>query len=123
MPLWSEPAGTGPRRVTLIRLAGEVARALGGVGRIAVEGEVYRPTTSKGGWVFFTLRDRAAQIDVKVPASNRRRSRTVPGERVCVVGILQWANDRGQVHVVAEEVAPVGEGAISEMIAETRRRL
>jgi exodeoxyribonuclease VII large subunit len=109
--------------VTLVRLAGEVARALGGVGRIAVEGEVYRPTTSRGGWVFFTLRDRAAQIDVKVPASNVRHSRTVQGERVCVVGTLQWANERGQVHLVAEEVTPVGEGAIAEVIAETRRRL
>jgi exodeoxyribonuclease VII large subunit len=109
--------------VTLIRLAGEIARALGGVGRVAVEGEVYRPTTSRGGWVFFTLRDRAAQLDVKVPSGKVRRSRTVHGERVCVVGVLQWANDRGQVHLVAEEVMPVGEGAISELIAETRRRL
>jgi exodeoxyribonuclease VII large subunit len=109
--------------VTLVRLAGEVARALSQVGRIAVEGEVYRPTTSRGGWVFFTLRDRAAQIDVKVPASQARRSRTEPGERVCVVGTLQWANERGQVHLVAEEVTPVGEGAVAELIASTRRRL
>src|ERR1700733_14966845 len=113
MRLWNEPSDTAPRQVTLIRLAGEVARALGGVGRIAVEGEVHRPTTSRGGWVFFTLRDRAAQIDVKVPAAHARRSRTVHGERVCVVGGLQWANDRGQVHLVAEEVIPVGQGAIA----------
>lgn len=123
MRLWNEPSPGAARQVTLIRLAGEVARALGGVGRIAVEGEVYRPTTSRGGWVFFTLRDRAAQIDVKVPSGNVRRSRTVSGERVCVVGVLQWANDRGQLHLVAEEVTPVGEGAIAELIAETRRRL
>jgi exodeoxyribonuclease VII large subunit len=123
MRLWPEPAGAAPRRVTLVRLAGEVARALGGVGRIAVEGEVHRPTTSRGGWVFFTLRDRAAQIDVKVPSGQAHRCRVVHGERVCVVGVLQWANDRGQVHLVAEEVTPVGEGAIAELIAETRRRL
>ena len=73
--------------------------------------------------MFFTLRDRAAQIDVKVPSVHVRRSRAVHGERVCVVGVLQWANDRGQVHLVAEEVTPVGEGAIAELIAETRRRL
>ncbi len=123
MRLWNEPAGGAPRQVTLIRLAGEIARSLGGLGRIAVEGEVHRPTTSRGGWVFFTLRDRAAQIDVKVPSGNVRRSRTVHGERVCVVGALQWANDRGQLHLVAEEVTPVGEGAIAELIAETRRQL
>src|ERR1700678_505112 len=91
MRRWNEPVGGDPRQVTLIRLAGEIARAMGGVGRIAVEGEVHRPTTSRGGWVFFTLRDRAAQIDVKVPAACARRSRTVAGERVCVAGALQWA--------------------------------
>src|ERR1700722_9980279 len=113
MRLWSEPSDTTPRQVTLIRLAGEVARSLGGVGRIAVEGEVYRPTTSRGGWVFFTLRDRAAQIEVKVPASAARRCRIAAGERVSVVGGLQWANDRGQVHLAAEDVTPVGAGAIA----------
>src|ERR1700740_2489120 len=111
MRLWNEPAA-GPRRVTLVRLAAEVARALVGIGRIAVEGEVYRPTTSRGGWVFFTLRDRAAQIEVKVPAANARRARVVAGERVCVVASLQWANDRGQLHLAADEVTPVGAGAI-----------
>jgi exodeoxyribonuclease VII large subunit len=123
MKLWDEPARGAPRQVTLVRLAGEIARALSRVGRIAVVGEVYRPTTSRGGWVFFTLRDRAAQIDVKVPATLARRSRTVAGERVNVVGTLQWVNERGQVHLVAEEVTPVGEGAIAELIAGTRRRL
>jgi exodeoxyribonuclease VII large subunit len=123
MKLWDEPARGAPRQVTLVRLAGEIARALSRVRRIAVEGEVYRPTTSRGGWVFFTLRDRAAQIDVKLPATVARRSRTVAGERVSVVGTLQWVNERGQVHLVAEEVTPVGEGAIAELIAQTRRRL
>src|SRR6516164_3108334 len=121
--LFDQPAGGPPRQITLVRLSGEIARSLGSVGRVAVEGEVYRPTTSRGGWVFFTLRDRAAQIDVKVPASHARRSRVVQGERVCVVGSLQWANDRGQVHLSAEEVTPVGAGAIAALIAETRRRL
>src|SRR6516165_5448373 len=123
VPLFDDRASRTPRQVTLVRLSGEIARSLGGVGRVAVEGEVYRPTTSRGGWVFFTLRDRAAQIDVKVPATVARRSRTVAGERVSVVGTLQWVNERGQVHLVAEEVTPVGEGAIAELIAQTRRRL
>ena len=115
MKLWDEPARGAARQVTLVRLAGEIARALSRVGRVAVEGEVYRPTVSRGGWIFFTLRDRAAQIDVRVPASQARRTRAVQGERVCVVGILQWGNERGQVQLVAEEVTPVGEGAIAEL--------
>ena len=123
LPLFDDQDSRAPRRVTLVRLSGEIARSLGGVGRVAVEGEVYRPTTSRGGWVFFTLRDRAAQIEVKVPASAARHSRAVAGERVCVVGGLQWANDRGQVHLAAEDVTPVGAGAIAALIAETRQRL
>lgn len=112
-----------PRRVTLVKLAAEIARSLVSIGRIAVEGEVHRPTTSRGGWVFFTLRDRVAQIDVRVPASAARRSRVVAGERASVVGTLQWSNERGQLHLVAEEVVPVGAGAIAAMIADTRNRL
>ena len=123
MRLFDSPADSGPRRVTLVRLAGEIARSLGAVGRICVEGEVHRPTTTRGGWAFFTLRDRAAQIDVKVPASHARHCRAVHGERVSVVGNLQWANERGQVHLVAEEVVPVGAGAIAAMIAATRASL
>ena len=58
-----------------------------------------------------------------MPASHARRSRVVQGERVSVVGGLQWANDRGQLHLVAEEVAPVGAGAIAALIATTRQQL
>lgn len=123
LPLWPADEPAGPRTVSLVRLAGEIARSVATVGQIAVEGEVHRPTTSRGGWVFFTLRDRAAQIGVVCPRVNVRRCRTVPGERVSVVGSLQWSNERGQLNLVAESVTPVGAGAIAAMIGEARRRL
>ncbi len=124
LPLFdADPSPGGPRPVTLVRLSGEIARSLATIGRIAVEGEVYRPTTSRGGYVFFTLRDRAAQIDVRVAPAAVRRSRIATGERVSVVATLQWSNERGQLQLVAEEVLPVGAGAIAAMIAATRERL
>jgi exodeoxyribonuclease VII large subunit len=123
LPLFDTGPDRRARPVTLIRLAGELARFAGGVGLVAVEGEVHRPTTSKGGWIFFTLRDRAAQMDVKVPRVHAKRCRAVGGERVCVVGVLDWTADRGQLHLKAEEVTPVGAGAIAALVAETRRRL
>jgi exodeoxyribonuclease VII large subunit len=124
LPLWEEVPGPTPARaVTLIRLAGEVARSLGQLGQVAVEGEVHRPTTSRGGWVFFVLRDRAAQIDVKVPRKHVAKCRAVSGERVRVTGTIEWTADRGQVHLVAVEVVPVGAGAIAALLAETRRTL
>jgi exodeoxyribonuclease VII large subunit len=123
LPLWDAPAGTEARTVTLVRLAGEIARAVGTVGTVAVEGEVHRPSTGRSGWTWFTLRDRAAQVEVKVPRANAGRCRVVAGERARVVGRLEWTPDRGQVHLVAEEISPVGAGAVAALIAESRARL
>jgi exodeoxyribonuclease VII large subunit len=109
--------------VSLVRLAGEIARSVATVGRIAVEGEVHRPTRIGSGRVYFTLRDRAAQISVACPSGRAARCRTVAGERVCVVGTLSWLNERGQLQLVADEVTPVGDGAVAAMVAEARRRL
>ncbi len=128
LPLWpgegTAPAGRAePRRLSLVHLAGEIARSVAGIGRVAVEGEVHRPQVSKAGWTYFTLRDRAAQIAVICPARAARRCRAVSGERAVVVGRLSWDNNRGQLALEAEEVTPVGEGAVAAMIAETRQRL
>lgn len=135
LPFWpDEPAhdaggrggpgrGQDPRRVTLIRLSGEIARSMAALGRVAVEGEVHRPQTYPSGRTYFVLRDRAAQVPVACPARYARRCRTVAGERVVVVGTLVWLNERGQVVLEAEEVTPVGEGAVAALIAETRSRL
>ena len=70
-----------------------------------------------------SCRDRAAQIDVKVPRKHVARCRAVSGERVRVTGTIEWTADRGQVHLVAVEVVPVGAGAIAALLAETRRAL
>jgi exodeoxyribonuclease VII large subunit len=124
LPLFDTDPGPGaPRPVTLVRLSGEIARSLVAIGRVSVEGEVYRPTTSRGGHVFFTLRDRVAQISVRAGPAAARRGRIVAGERVSVVATLQWSNERGQLQLVAEEVLPVGAGAIAALIAATRTRL
>jgi exodeoxyribonuclease VII large subunit len=123
LSLFDEPERPRARPVTLVRLSVEIARFTAATGLLAVEGEVHRPTTSKGGWVFFTLRDRAAQVSVVVKRTHVARSRTIAGERVCVVGRLDWSNDRGQLQLMAEEVTPVGAGAIAALVAETRQRL
>ena len=135
LPLWpSEPSrlrgeqsgsgpGHAPRRLSLVRLSGEIARSMAAIGRIAVEGEVHRPQTFPSGRTYFVLRDRAAQVPVACPARHARRCRAVAGERVIVVGTLVWGNERGQLLLEAEEVTPVGEGAVAAMIAETRSRL
>src|SRR6266550_7590909 len=89
--------GDAPRRVSLVKLSGEIARAFAGIGRVTVEGEVHRPSLRPGGSTFFTLRDRAAQVTVWCPSARARRCRVVQGERVAVTGRLTWGNDRGLV--------------------------
>ncbi len=123
LTLFEDPAPGAPRAVTLVRLAAEIARQVARIGPVAVEGEVHRPTTGRSGWVYFTLRDRSAQVSVVVPRSRAAHCRAVAGERVRVVGSLEWSNDRGQLQLRADEVLPVGAGAIAALIAETRSRL
>ncbi len=114
--------GDPVRQVTLTRLSGEVARLLAPVGRIAVPGEVHQPKPYRSA-TYFTLKDRVASVTVRVPAGARRRSRVVQGERVLVTGRLDWQADRGIVHLLAEEVVPVGEGAVAAMVEAARRAL
>lgn len=119
--LFEEPEG-GVRRLSLVRLSSEIARSVAGVGRVAVEGEVVVPRQHPGG-TYFTLRDRTVQVAVRCPPGRLPRCRTVAGERVLVTGVVAWLAERGQLQLVAEEVAPVGEGAIAAAIADRRRRL
>jgi exodeoxyribonuclease VII large subunit len=121
MTLFNEESAA-VRRVSLVRLAGEIARSAAALGRFAVEGEVVRPTSHPGG-IYFTLKDRAAQLPVRCPAARLARCRAVTGERVLVTGSLTWLNDRGVLQLVAEEVVPVGAGAIAALLTETRARL
>src|SRR4030081_1174577 len=92
----SDEGSSGYRPVSLVRLAGEIARSVVAIGRFTVEGEGHRPNRRANGRIFFTLRDRAAQLSVTVPPSRLARSRTVAGERVQVSGALSWFNDWGQ---------------------------
>jgi exodeoxyribonuclease VII large subunit len=122
MSLFPVPETT-VRKLSLVRLSTEIARAVAPVGKVAVEGEVHRPTRGTGGRIWFTLRDRAAQIAVTCPPNRARRCRAVAGERVSVTGALEYRADRGLLQLVAEEVVPVGDGAVAAAIEDARRRL
>ena len=111
------------RRVSLVKLSGEIARSMATIGRIAVDGEIVKPHLLRGGGAFFSLRDRAAQMTVRVASSRMARCRIVHGERVRVTATLEFATDRGELRLVAEEVVPVGEGAIAALLAEVRASL
>ncbi len=123
MELFPDQGERAPRRVSLVRLSAEIARSAAALGRVAVEGEVVDPRTRPSGRVYLTLRDRAARIGVVCPAARARRCRTVAGEQVRVTGRVEYESRRGRVQLVAEEVVPVGAGAVAAAIAEARERL
>jgi exodeoxyribonuclease VII large subunit len=116
------PAHAEPRRVSLVKLSGEIARSLAPIGRVAVDGEVHRAVLRGNRW-WFTLRDRTAQVAVSLPASKARRYPPADGERVRATGRLTWQSDRGAVRFDAEALEPVGEGAVAALIAAARDRL
>ena len=124
MTLFDEQPERAPvRRLSLVRLSAEIARALSAIGKVAVEGEVHQPKSRPNGRIYFTLKDRAAQVSVTVPAARTKRAWVVDGQRVQVTGALSWDNSWGRMQLVADEVVPVGEGAVAQMIAEARSRL
>ncbi len=118
----SEANGNEPRRVSLVRLAGEISRSLAPVGRIAVDGEVH--SAHKGAArMYFTLRDRNARLRVVVAAKNVRHCKADDGEAVRVTGLLSWDTARGELKLEALSVEPRGEGAVAAVIGQARERL
>jgi exodeoxyribonuclease VII large subunit len=111
------------RPFTLTRLSSEIARSLAPIGRVAVPGEVAGNPSVYTSGAYFTLKDRQFVLSVHVPGRNLRRSHLVPGERVEVTGTLIWQPGHGRLQLVAEEVVPVGAGAVSAMVEAARRRL
>ncbi len=116
------PAQVAPRRFALVRLVAELQRRIGELGRVVVEGEVHDPRRRPDGRWYFTLKDRAAQLDVTVNP-RAKRARVVAGERVAVTGVVVMQPARGSIRIEADEVVPVGDGAVAAMIAESRERL
>lgn len=111
------------RKVSLVRLAGDIARAIATIGSVETEGEVHRPQVRPGGSVYFVLRERAAQLQVWASADVARRGRIRDGERVAVTGRVTFDNNWGRLQLTADAVVPVGAGAVAAMIAEARARL
>ena len=109
--------------MSLFRLLTEVSRRLNEIGLITVQGEVHRPREDKAGNRYFTLRDRNAQISVVVPSQRKQFAHGGDGTRVAATGRLEFRNEHGQAMLRATEVVPVGEGAVTQLIAEVRGRL
>ena len=122
MTLFEASEALEPRRVSLVRLAGEISRGLSPIGRIAVDGEVHSAKAFNSRR-YFTLRDRNARISVTVAARNVRHCKADDGEAVRVIGSLIWDTTRGDLRLEAQSVEPRGEGAVAAVVNAARDRL
>lgn len=111
------------REMTVTGLHTELKRALNSLGVVRVAGEVHGVKQYPGGGTFLTLKDRAAQISVRVPPNRERWCRSVQGESVVVTGRMETFTRNGSLTLTASTIEPVGAGAVAAMIAQTRDRL
>ncbi len=116
------PTPSTGRDLTVTGLHIELKRALHTLGEVRVTGEVHGlkryPTGS-----YLTLKDRAAQISVRVAPAKERFCRTVEGETVVVTGRLETYSKNGTMSLMASNIVPVGVGAVAAMIEQARERL
>ncbi len=90
-----------------------------------VEGEIsnFRPAPS--GHVYFTLKDRDAQLPVVLFRSQARLLRFRPddGLHVLVRGRVSVYQERGQMQLVAETMEPVGAGSLQLAFEQLKQKL
>jgi exodeoxyribonuclease VII large subunit len=102
----------GPLSVT--EATTRIKDVLGGVGTLAVEGELTRATVAASGHIYFTLKDSGASISCilwkgKV-ASATKGMQPKEGDKIIVRGKLDVYAPRGAYSLVVESIEPVGIG-------------
>ncbi len=113
---------TEPKPLTVTRLHHEMKRALSGLGKVAVSGEVHEVRVQRS-TTYFMLKERASQVSVTVTQSKQRWCNVVQGETVVVTGMIDTSQATGRLTLLADSIRPVGEGAVAAMIDRARENL
>src|ERR1700733_9437021 len=94
-------------------------------GDIWVEGEISNFRAHESGHLYFTLKDRNAQIRAAMFRSSARllRFRPEDGLQVVVRGRVTIYEDRGELQVSAEYVEPKGAGALQIAFEQLKAKL
>ncbi len=93
--------------------------------RVAVEGEISNFTSASSGHCYFCLKDENAQIRAVLFRAQARALRFRPenGMRVTAVGRLSLYTQRGEVQFIADELHPLGIGALQIAFEQLKARL
>jgi len=90
-----------------------------------VQGEVSNARTSPNGHLYFTLKDKAAQISCFVWKRDLRALKVKPGDglEVTVRGGVSVYEPRGQYQIVVSYLEPVGVGALQLAFEQLKKKL
>ena len=124
MALQTSPEHPVPVRVVSQAIGSWVER----LGAVWVEGQVAQLTQRPGTTtVFLTLRDPAAAMSLQLVCSRAVVGAVQPpltdGARVVAHARPSWHHARGTLSLLADEIRPVGEGALLARLEHTRRLL
>jgi exodeoxyribonuclease VII large subunit len=112
----------GPRRITVGKLVNDLIRLVSPLGKVHVIGEVNN-LKWYGSTGFFNLKERSAEISVQIPAHKSKFCQAANGDSVVVTGCVEIQRKNGRLVLVAEQILPVGEGAIALHVAAARERM
>lgn len=92
---------------------------------VEVEGELSNVSRPASGHLYFSIKDRAAQIRCAMfrPKSTWLKFRPADGDQVLLRGRVTLYEPRGDFQIVVEHIEPAGEGALRRAFEELKRRL
>ena len=128
LPFDAAPSGRRPMRqiVTVTELTDRIRNLLESTyGHVWVEGEIANCRRWKTGHVYFTLRDKNAQLRAVMFRSAARYLRFAPedGLRVVARGRVTVYEPKGEYQIVCEHLQPRGLGALQLAFDQLKRKL
>lgn len=121
---------TGPQVLKVSELNERLRAMFGGLGRIAVEGEVAGLKRAASGHIYFSLKDRRRGVESVVSCaiwrSQVQRAQRQPmreGDQVIAHGKLDLYGPRGSYSLIVDRVEAMGLGALLVQLEELKREL
>jgi exodeoxyribonuclease VII large subunit len=110
---------------TVSALTAEIAHAVGGLGRVRVEGEVSDLRQPGSGHLYFQLKDAGARLSCALWKSQLGRFAFRPkdGDQVVAQGRLDVYAPRGTYNLVVEKLEPLGIGVLLARLEQLKAEL
>lgn len=119
-------ASVGAAAITVSQLNRQARTLLEqGIARLWVEGEISNIARPASGHLYFSLKDKSAQIRAAF-FSQRQRGPTIGlknGDQVLVFGRVSVYEARGDYQLIVEQVEPAGEGALKRQYEILKKKL